>query len=230
MPPKKVKAKNNSRTSEDDLRPCELDIQYNPDIIENLLTDLKTQVDASCNQIQKDSDFMITSMQQAFHLELIKLPSQVKKMTVKRFKEEFGNSIEAVARGAMGGPSTLNPVPSTNATTTSSKLVFQTPSHHHKSNLASFRNPKEGEIILSENGSPLGEFKTVVKAPKSNMSSIMPPTPANPGVYLRLKGEIIDIDSVDDNMTAETKQDAILQVQSIMTNMQEMMAKLTQKG
>lgn len=228
MPPKKGKAKKNARTSEDDLKPFEIDIQYNPDIIDNLLSDLKIQVDANCNQIQKDSDFMITSMQQAFHLELIKLPSQVKKMTVRRFKEEFGNSIEAVARGAMGGPSTLNPVPTTNSKMSKSKSVFQTPSHHQKTNLANFRNPKEGEIILSENGSPLGEFNTVVKAPKSDMSSIIPPTP---GVYLPLKGEIIDIDSVDiDNMSAEIKEDAILQVQSIMSNMQEMMAKLTQKG
>lgn len=225
MPPRKAK-KGAPRSSEDDLKASDIDIQYNPDIIENLLCDLKAQLEAHCNQIQKDSDFMVTSLQQAFHLELIKLPGQVKKMTVKRFKEEFGNSIEAVARGAMGGPSHLNAIPLTTAKTTRNRQVFQTPSHHK----TVFRNPKEGEVILSENGSPLGEFQTVKKVPKGDMSSIcVPPTP---GVYLPLKsGEIIDIDSVDvDSMTYENKEDAILQVQSIMSNMAQVMAKLTQKG
>ena len=40
------------------------------------------------------------------------------------------------------------------------------------------RHPREGEKILSANGSPLGDFQTVVKAPKSSGSLIVPPTPS----------------------------------------------------
>ena len=38
------------------------------------------------------------------------------------------------------------------------------------------RAAREGEMILSVNGSPLGEFSTVIKIPKEN-NSIVPPTP-----------------------------------------------------
>ena len=40
----------------------------------------------------------------------------------------------------------------------------------------SLRAAREGEMILSVNGSPLGEFSTVVKMPKEN-NSIIPLTP-----------------------------------------------------
>ena len=82
--------------------PSHLEVQYNPEIINGLLQDLGEQVDAKCALIEKDIDFMATSIQQAFHLELIKLPTQVKKMSLARFREEFGDSLEAVTRGAMG--------------------------------------------------------------------------------------------------------------------------------
>ncbi len=39
------------------------------------------------------------------------------------------------------------------------------------------RPPREGEVILSANGYPLGEFTKVKKAPKAGGSSIVPPTP-----------------------------------------------------
>ena len=40
--------------------------------------DLREQVDVKAALIEKDIDFMATSVQQAFHLELIKLPTQVR--------------------------------------------------------------------------------------------------------------------------------------------------------
>ena len=105
MPPKKGKVVNKKRgpsTSEDDDSLPKIDVQYNPDIVTGLLADLEMQLNSRCNQLQKDSDFMAISLQQAFHLELIKLPSQVKNMSLRRFRDEFGDSLEAVTRGAVG--------------------------------------------------------------------------------------------------------------------------------
>lgn len=61
-----------------------LDVQYQPELIDGLLHDLEQQMLIKCLQIQKDADFMVTSLQQAFHLELIKLPTQVKQMPLSR--------------------------------------------------------------------------------------------------------------------------------------------------
>eukprot|EP01036_Dinobryon_divergens_P048444 gene48444-64987_t len=94
--------KKSSRNSEDEDLPA-IDVQYNPDIIDGHLQDIEELVDSKCNQIQKDIDFMKTSLQQAFHLELIKIPTQVKQMSVSRFREEFGESLEAVTRDAISG-------------------------------------------------------------------------------------------------------------------------------
>lgn len=199
----------------------QIDVQYNPDIVASLLADLHSQVESKCNQIQKDSDFMVTSIRQAFNLELIKLPTQVKTMSLKKFKLEFGESLEAVTKGVMAS----------HGKTTASKQVFQTPSHRGKMVAqtpgGSLRNPKEGETILSINGSPLGEFQTVKKAPKAAGSSIVPPTP---GVFVPLSnGEIIDMDDVDiENMTQENKEDAMAKMQAVMANMQSLMNKLQQ--
>ena len=162
MPPKKVK--NNKRESEDDETSLnQLDIQYNPDIILSLLNELAANVELKCSQIQKDSDFLSTSIQQAFHLELIKLPTQVKQMSIKRFKEEFGFSLEAVTRGAINQKISNNGSLNNNNSKVNSK-VYETPSQRNKYNsntLMTPRNPREGEFLLSQNGSTLGEFTKV---------------------------------------------------------------------
>jgi hypothetical protein len=233
MPPKKgkvVKKKEPRISEEEDIH--QIDVQYNPDIVSNLLFDLSSQVDSKCMQIQKDAEFMITSIQQAFHLELIKLPNQVKQMSIKRFKEEFGDSLEAVTREAINGPKqSINPSLNNKSNrSANANKAFQTPSHSKFGNQlsqSSLRYPKEGETILSINGSPLGAFTTVKKPQKESHNNFVPPTP---GVFVPLKsGEIIDIESADiDNMTEESKQDAMVQMQAVMDNMQALMLKLSQ--
>jgi hypothetical protein len=226
MPPKKTKKK--QRVSDHDDKLTGVDIQYNPDIVDGLLQDMEAQVEAKCGQIKKDVDFMATSIQQSFHLELIKLPSQVKTMTLKRFKEEYGDSLEAVTRGAMGGQAGF---------TTASKpsnpngSVFQTPSSNRAAD-AVMRNPKEGEQILSKNGSPLGEFNTVVKAVKTNNSIVPPPTP---GCYVQSKsGDVIDVSSISEanmsELTEDMKQDALSKMQVMMADMQSIMSKIQESS
>lgn len=241
MPPKRGKAghkKSENRSSDDadNLQP--IDVQYNPDIVDGLLNELQQQVDAKCAQLQRDSDFMTISIQQAFHLELIKLPTQVKNMSLARFQEEYGDSLEAVTRSAIGG--LANRSNTTKSSTIGSAVkgnqnqsskVFQTPAGNQRPAplgfTTSMRNPKEGEKLLSLNGSPLGEFQTVVKASKPGgmMTSFVPPTP---GVFIPLdSGDIIDMENLDVNVLSQDhKDDALMKMQAMMDNIKSCMAKL----
>ena len=247
MAPKKTKAgkkKMMLRTSEESITNEELstlDVQYDPDLVNGLIEALSKQIDTKCTQIQKDSDFMITSLRETFNLELIKLPKQIQQMPLSRFKEEFGESLEAVTRGAIAAISTSksqikNSSSSRNSIyasaqkqKTNSNKVFQTPSSNLKNIYIAetpSRLPKEGEIILSANGSPLGEFVSTVVKPKSkSVNSIVPQTPGN--VYIPLEtGKIMDLETTDvESLTQEDKEDAYNKLQAMMSSMQLLMKK-----
>ena len=244
MPPKKgTKKKKAAPTRESEETPVTCtDVQYNPEIIDGLLLDLQAQVDAKCVLIKKDIDFMATSIKQAFHLELIKLPAQVKTMSIAKFRKEYGDSLEAVAKGAIEGVDKASTsgakgmdsvmMSATKARRQSSK-VFQTPCGKAGDKFVcetpitrTMRAAREGEMILSANGSPLGEFSTVVKAPKAN-NSIIPETPR--GVSLKLdSGEDVDMDNID-ALSEGAKEEALNKMQEMMKNMQSLMAKLAAK-
>jgi hypothetical protein len=257
-----------------------VDVQYNPEILNSVLQDLELQVNAKCAQIQKDADFMCTSIKQAFHLELIKLPNQVKTMSLERFRSEFGDSLEAVTRGAMGmGNKVANSSSRENHNTnnrqasssssssksstgshkssssSSNPTVFQTPSGS-KSKVAQtpgtvVRKPREGEVLLSANGSPLGAYEggavidgTAVKSrvgpaqtPTHHTSSIVASVPATPGtMHVPLSsGGVVVVDlegksGLDDasiaGMSKSVKLDALAKMQAMMANMQSLMEKL----
>lgn len=237
MPPKKEKVakKNEPRKSDDDLLQP-IDVQYNPDIVAGLLLELQQQVENKCSQIQKDADFMTISIQQAFHLELIKLPTQVKNMSLTRFQEEFGDSLEAATRGAI--LNSQNQAKKGTATVFGSAVkssrtkVFQTPSGSStrvplQGMATALRNPREGEKIVSMNGSPLGDFRTVVKSKNVGNSNIMPPPPPTPGFVTLDSGDVIDIDTIDVNtLSKDNKEDALLKMQAMMNNIQMCISKL----
>lgn len=235
-----IDEEDNVITEEDQKAQQSLDVQYNPEIITSILADLEKHVQMKCTQMQKDADFMATSIKQAFHLELIKLPTQVKQMSLARFRSEFGDSLEAVTRGTISGMGSRNYSSITSGSasvsssavksTRSSSKVFQTPSHRggredrmSVAQTPSSRNPREGEILLSSNGSPLGEFQTVVKAGRPAAF-----VPATPGLFVPLEsGEIMDMDNTDiASMSQDVKQDALAKMQEMMANMQALMAKL----
>eukprot|EP00606_Chrysophyceae_sp_TOSAG23-5_P000477 GSChrysophyteH2.ASY1.ANO1.1527.1 assembled CDS len=237
-----------------------VDVNYNPEIINSALHDLEMQMKSKCNQIQKDADFMCTSIKQAFHLELIKLPNQVKGMSMSRFRSEFGDSLEAVTREAVNGgrnnakakataPSSTLRKSSTSSSSSSgsssrqsgsnaggtSNAIFQTPSgSKSKSHTAGAgltpgtaarkRSAKDGEMLMSANGSPLGEWDSTAVKPKGYGSRV----PSTPSVQVPLgNGDVVDIDDADiDGMTADVKQDALLKMQAMMANMQSLMDKL----
>lgn len=222
MPVKKNRTKKKTQRSDDDENISPIDVQYNPDIVDGLLQDIELQMEAKCSQIKKDIDFMATSVQQAFHIELIKLPNQVKQMTLRRFREEYGDSLEAVTRGAIGGKS--NQILSTAKKNSVNSTVFQTPSGPKGLNMTTpSRNPREGEVILSKNGSPLGNFTTVVKAPREEDKCLLPQTP---GIFVPLStGEIVDMESVE-SLPDDLREDAMRKIQDMMINMQSMMEKI----
>jgi hypothetical protein len=250
MPPKRGKAstKPKPRTSEEEV--TAVDVQYNPDIIAGMLQDLELDVDSRCMQIQKEIDFMATSIQQAFHLELIKLPTQVKQMSLSKFKQEFGDNLETVTKVAIAGTTSKSrPVSTTSSRnapmsavkTTRNNSVFQTPSNPGKTSSlmpgTAMRAPREGEIILSSNGSPLGEFATAVKAPRIGKSALglgapssIPDTvPQTPGYLTLQTGDVVALDDVE-TLPEEMKDDALAKMQAMMENMQAMMSKLKQPG
>ena len=237
MPPKKGKLQKKpiQRFSDADEDNSQyLDAQYNPQAVYSMLEDLGKQLENKCNHMQKETDFLVTSMQEAFHIELIKLPTEVKTMSLARFKAEFGESLEAVTLNAIGGS---HPTKSNNSIYQSAvkphrdrqSMVFQTPMTSKYANASSIpstvlRNPREGEVILSSNGSPLGVFNTVVK-PKNPGASIIPQTP---GIFLPLdSGEVIDVEDVNvETLSDLNKQDALTKMQNMMSNMQKLMEKL----
>ena len=102
--------------------------------------------------------------------------------------------------------------------------VFETPMLARSGNIT-IRAPKEGEKILSENGSPLGEFATAVKAPRPLNETMVPQTP---GVFVPLKsGEVLDVENTDlQSLDPTLKADALVQMQTMMDNMKRMMDKM----
>mmetsp|Transcript_17083 Transcript_17083/g.23484 ORF Transcript_17083/g.23484 Transcript_17083/m.23484 type:complete len:249 (-) Transcript_17083:126-872(-) len=243
MAPKKGKPASKKKivrtsTEDEDLQINQIDVHYNPEIVSSLLHDLSLQIESKCNQIQKDSDFMITSIQQAFHLELIKLPSQVKQMSIREFKEEYGGDILNVTKGYTQptAKSTKNSNILTNSTKTNiqkdNQKVFQTPNAMHKKSksggITALRNPREGEIILSANGSPLGEFATVKKVPQNGSKIDSFAVPQTPGVFLPLRnGNIIDLDSVDiQSLSKEEKEDIQTYLRTVSKNIEGIASKL----
>jgi hypothetical protein len=244
MPPLRRQRSNRRAVEKEDPSTLpQVDVKYNTELLQQVLRDLSLGVDAKCTQINNDTEFMITSMQQMFHLELIKLPSQVKHMSMKRFREEFGCSLEAVTRGAISGAASVHNKPT--AHNAADKIVdrnvarnsiYQTPQHNQVGKklllpmqTPSMRNPKEGETILSTNGSPLGQFTTAKKGPKpANCGLLVPPTP---GVFVpTANGEVMELDDIDiDNMTTESKLETFQQMQAMMDNMKAMMEKFQAK-
>jgi hypothetical protein len=230
MPPKKgkpIKKKVENDEDEENLAP--VDVRYDVDTIQSILRDLEARVEAKCVQIKKETDFMATSVQQAFHLELIKIPTQVKQMPMSVFREDYGESLEAVTRGTIMGKTNMDPPrTSTKNAKNSTAKVFQTPVGRRGGTAMappSARHPRLGETILSQNGSPLGTFQTVVKAPKSSNNIV----PATPGVFIPLSnGEIVDLDSVD-SLTDDQKHDALAEMQKLQQQMQQQMQNLMKK-
>jgi hypothetical protein len=229
MPPKKAKAgkKKLSGSDDEEENVVPVDVRYDPEAIQMILRDLEARVEAKCVQIQKETEFMATSIQQAFHLELIKIPTQVKQMQLSVFREEYGESLEAVTRGAIMGRPAEPPRTSTKNTrnAAAAKQVFQTPVSRRGAPGApppSARNPRLGESILSQNGSPLGVFQTVVKAPKGGNAVVAP----TPGVFVPLNtGEVIDMESIAD-LSEEQKQNALQEMQKMQLQMQNLMKRI----
>jgi hypothetical protein len=219
MPPKKTKPKNEPIPINEEDFVNHIDVIYNPDIINGLLQELGSHVEAKCHKIKNDTDFMIAKLKQIFGQECVKIPTQIKQMSLKKFQQQYGDSITNVA----SSKSKIKPqAQQQNSNRASSKLMTMTPAVGKKLKVP-LRAPREGEDILSSNGSPLGEFSTVVKQPHS--TSIIPQTP---GVFVPLNnGEIVDIESVAvEELSQEAKDEALEKMQIMMENMQNIINKL----
>ena len=239
---KKV-GKTQKRTSDEDSNgSAQIDVQYNPDIVAGLLQELGEQVDLKCSQIQTDTDFIIMQLQQQFQIELIKIPTQIKKMPLSKFRDQYGDSLDLMPKqnsnsggdGKMRPPlfqSNLNHQNINNNNNSKNANVMETPfakPFQTKTTLlgTAIRAPKEGEFILSANGSPLGGFITAQKPIRQPDASCI--VPQTPGVFVPLKnGEIVDIENIDvSKLDKFAKDDALAQMQAMVDNMQKLMSKL----
>lgn len=243
----RVKNNRKSTESENDASIKKLDPKYNPDLIASLIKELGSRVDMQCSQIATETDFSILQLRNQFQLELLKLPTSVKKMSLKQFREQYGENFSLIPGDGRAATATetgksrmpFAPVPtfnsssniapsSTPAPMTAQKpinpahSVFETPMLP-RGNIT-IRAPKEGEKILSENGSPLGEFATAVKAPRPAEALV----PQTPGVFVPLKsGEVLDVENTDlQSLDPKSKADALAQMQAMMDNMKRMMEKM----
>lgn len=192
---------------------------------------MEVDVNAKCAQMQKEAAFSCSSIRQSFKLELIKLPKDVKKMSLTRFREEFGDNIGNVIKSTVGSNSEKGRTIGSKSTGIggSRSGSFQTPSGKNNRSSAlmsletpgtSARRPKAGEMILSENGSPLGEYEDTVI--KSNPNRTLAP-PATPGIHVPMTNfENVDVNSMDQ----EAKDDALAKMQAMMNSMQLLMTKL----
>jgi hypothetical protein len=82
--------------------------------------------------------------------------------------------------------------------------------------------------MLSENGSPLGEFQTVKKAARPAGTGIVP---ATPGVFVPLKdGVVVDIAELGiqdiENLAPAERAETLNKLEETMSNMQALMEKL----
>lgn len=263
MPPKKIvvakKGKEVRASEVDDDNVDFLDVQYNPSLVDSLLVDLKAQIDAKCNQIQNDSDFMVTSIQQAFHLEKIKLPTQIKKMPMAKFKQEYGSIFEAMKQGVMKSQ--------TSAAVASSSLASNKIRNSYNENINSSNN-NSSIYDSAVKSKPNSHSNSVYQTPSSNKYIPQTPgtvrrpqegevivsangsplgvfntvvkakpdkssfVPATPGVYVPLEnGDVLDIEeiNIDEDQFSKLSRDNKLDALNKMQAMMMNMQKLMEK-
>lgn len=212
----KKKTKSTRLSDDEEEHTLPIDVQYNPEMMNGYLQDLESKLNEKTLHIQKEINFMKGALKNAFQMEIVKIPKDVKQMSLSRFREEFGESIDAVNRSNQGG--------SKFAAQHVSKPL-QTPSHFRGGSTL-MRAPVEGEKILSLNGSPLGEFCTVMKDMKGSKSVI----PQTPGVFLPLQaGGVVDLDEIA-SLPEEQKKEALAKIKSMMDTMQTVVSKLQRQG
>lgn len=121
-----------------------------------------------------EAERLAKSTKTKLNVEICKLPREVREMPLQRFQQEFGEDVQAAGKASLkaniqkmgggrgtrsqtrgsvaGAPITNNHAMQTPASSKVNPAALQTP-------MSTARAPKSGEVILSSNGSPLGEYR-----------------------------------------------------------------------
>lgn len=132
MPVKKKTTKRDILLHGDGDRLSGVNAQYDREALESRLADVQSQVDQRCADILEEARRMASSIRTKFAVEVCKLPSDVRSMSLRRFREEYNEDIAAVRKAFLtaslhGGalPSQVLATPS--APRSAAARVLQTP-------------------------------------------------------------------------------------------------------
>lgn len=130
-------------------------MRYDSEMMQARLEDLESELNLRISQLERERDQLANKIRQKFQIDMIKVPKKVATMRMADFVSQQSNK-----------PSSNRPFvnyPSSN----NSSIVPQTPKQASRSNYNALplqtpsRAPQEGEMVLSQNGSPLGLFSAV---------------------------------------------------------------------
>jgi len=217
------------------------------------ISDLSDEVDLRCHRIQNTAETACLSLRNSLQIALMKIPKSVRRMTVKEFEEVYGGEVFKVVQSkvtseldevlsrARAQPSTPGNNKRTNSRITRSVIKggrpMETPSKGSGGGYggvpqtpATVRAPRRGEVLLSENGSPIAQNDTVIatvkKAKKNDgsgqvTSAICLEMDAGNGQFINLG----DHDAAK-GMDEEMKKNAVSKLKNLQDEVAALMAQL----
>ncbi|KAJ1453353.1 hypothetical protein M885DRAFT_524510 [Pelagophyceae sp. CCMP2097] len=161
MPPKRgVRRKRGKELVEalrDDESSPACEAAISPDYLETVLSELQSESDRRVKKLKRCMGDMRQEFLNAFQVELLKIPRKVREVPVAHFSGEFGGSIDvalkeaAALKFATKAPQSVVANKSLNRTAATPSVARQGVS----ATPGASRRMREGECIMSVNGSPL---------------------------------------------------------------------------
>jgi len=207
MPPRKKQPKKKDmllRPSEVGMRLSEVNVSYDRALVESRLQDLTRSVEQRISAINEEVRSFERQLRAKVGVELVKIPADVRNMSVRRFREEFGEDLTAAGlaalrldmqnkRDAEVPPVTATPAPGrTDPARQIGEFTFPaTPATVMQQRKRAPR-ADESMVLTSMRGSPLGTVEAQHLAPDAvEMEG------ARAKIQL-VSGEVIEFDSSRD--------------------------------
>ncbi|CAM9894475.1 unnamed protein product, partial [Heterosigma akashiwo] len=192
------------------------------------LEDIGNEVEIRCQKIRQEADVLSMSLKNAFHVEMVRIPKNIRSMSLKEFCETYGEDIATLLKISMESS-----FESQTAVKPNSRMLA-TPAHHVRSVAqtpgffpqtpacppTALRAPRPGELMLSANGSPLGQMGepgTTVKLRPNSATGVATIT-----VDLQLgDGRTVALDPTAENAAANLDGDIKKEALSKLKNLQD---------
>mmetsp|Transcript_331 Transcript_331/g.791 ORF Transcript_331/g.791 Transcript_331/m.791 type:complete len:244 (+) Transcript_331:69-800(+) len=198
----------------------------NRESVETLIQDITDEVNRRIGVVRRDARNFSIRLQSDMKCELLKMPSSMRKMSIKDFNKKFGGDVRLVVpsnkqlrplgmkRERPGGNYNEHMVMETplRPVTTSTKIM------------SSRRAPRQGEILLSANGSPVNnqynEMFATIKKRKAN-----PPVGIIPNSFVEVNVDM----SIMENLPSEAKEHAWMQLKNVTDELNIIMKKIKEE-